>query len=477
MVVLLASCAGLLLSGAFAPLGWWFLAPFSFFLLFIALESRGLAWRITSIFCYSLVFFAVVLQWSSTYVGFLPWLLLTFLESIFFLPLAFISPIRSWRIFLFPSSWICIEEARSRMPFGGFGWGRIAFSQSDSPLASIASFGGAPILSFITIACGLAIYLFFRHKSRQGIYVASFIALLGGFSAIQPLPSSIGRIEVAAVQGGVAHLGPNFNERAAAVFNNHWKLTHTYLLSSLKRPDVVIWPENAIDLDPMAHPELARELSEIANTFEVPIIAGAVLGDRGTLRNSSILWSPASGFNGEYVKNHLTPFGEYMPLRSLAEFISPYARDVSDFHAGHSVHLHVIKHAKISPIICFDVLDDGLVTKLSRGGNVMALQTNSATFGQSAESAQEFAIARIRAVEHGRSIISVSTSGISGFIDRSGRYSHMTSINQSIVIEKSVELFQNTTISDRYRPLITCSVILGPYLAALALVLRRRRSL
>ena len=477
MVVLLAALAGLLLSGAFVPLGWWFLAPLSFVLLFIALESRGLAWRLASMFSYSFVCFAVVLHWSSTYVGVLPWFLLTCLESIFFLPLAFITPIRSWRIFLFPSSWILIEELRSHFPFGGFGWGRVAFSQSNSPLVSIASIGGGPLLSFITISMALVIYLFIRHKYRQGVYVAVLVAIVGALPLMQSRTISAGTIEVAAVQAGVKHLGLNFNERAAQVFYDHLALSRQYLISTRVKPDVMIWPENAIDIDPTIHVEIGRELSELANAFQVPIIAGAVLGESETLRNASILWRPKVGLDGEYIKNHLTPFGEYMPLRSLAEFISPFAQKVSDFHPGSDVHVHSINSARISPIICFDLLDDGLVTRSTKQGNVIALQTNSATFGQSAQSAQEFAIARIRAVEHGRSIISISTSGVSGFIDRSGQFSSLTTINQAVVISKRVQLFKGTTVSDRYRPGITWSVILLPYLAALALLRRRGRKI
>ena len=163
--------------------------------------------------------------------------------------------------------------------------------------------------------------------------------------------------------------------------------------------------------------------------------------------NTSILWG------GElppiYIKQHLTPFGEYIPLRSLASLISPYTDRVTDFEPGQSQVLFTIKDAVIAPIICFELVDDQLLHEAARSSNILAVQTNSATFGMSAESAQQLSITRVRAIEHGRNIVSVSTTGYSAVINHQGKVLQQTSMGTADTIRAEVQLLRGQTPRDR----------------------------
>jgi len=109
-----------------------------------------------------------------------------------------------------------------------------------------------------------------------------------------------------------------------------------------------------------------------------------------------------------------------MPLRSIAEFVSPLAKNVKDFQAGETAKIFKVGNARISPIICFEILDDNLIRESFGKSNVIVAQTNNATFGKSSESDQQLKITRARAVESGRSIVVVSTVGNTALIDPTG---------------------------------------------------------
>jgi apolipoprotein N-acyltransferase len=150
-----------------------------------------------------------------------------------------------------------------------------------------------------------------------------------------------------------------------------------------------------------------------------------------------------------YIKRGLTPFGEYMPLRKIAEFVSPYAKSVSDFQAGTSLQTHKISSAAIGPIICYEIIKDELVTEMAQNSAALIVQTNSATFAGTAESRQQLAITRIRAVENSRDILSVSTIGISAFIDNNGRVVSQTAENLQAPLAGHLQLNRHNTLANR----------------------------
>ena len=306
-----------------------------------------------------------------------------------------------------------------------------------------------------------------------GVLVATLLTSSLLVHHVQAVPT----FSVVAVQGGVPRLGLDFNSRATAVFHNHLLVTDKYLRSSTARPDLIIWPENSVDVDPFRNLTVAQELQAEVNKYQIPILIGAVL-DAGTYyQNASVLWIPKIGPTSRYIKQHLTPFGEYIPLRTLAEFISPYARRVTGFRPGTAIVLHHVKAARIGPIICYELLDDQLGRDMARNSNLLVVQTNSATFGLSPESAQQLAITRIRAIEHQREIVSVATSGISAMIDIRGRVIQKSGQNRSAVLAQEVSLSTTRSIADRLGAWAEWTLIFLPSLIWFTVLIVRRRTL
>ena len=387
-----------------------------------------------SVFVFAFTFNAVLLHWTSTYVGSTPWIILSFGLSLLYLPLTLVG---RWGIASYPLIFVVLEEVRNRFPFGGFGWARVAYSQADAPYAAIASRGGAISLSAITVLLTGFVY-FALNKKVQLVFIVPLLLLF--------IPSNIATVNqtsVLMVQGNVPELGLDFNARAKQVFNNHVDETRKALAINQK-VDFIAWPENAVDVDPFTNKDVYEELE----SFDKPLIIGAIVGKGENLLNTSILWGDKT--QDIYVKQHLTPFGEYIPLRSLAKKISPLVNQVDDFSPGNQQKIFTIGTAKVAPVICFELLDDEILAEAAKSSNLLVVQTNSATFGTSAESAQQLSITRIRAIEHSRNVVSVSTTGISAVIDFNGKVLSQTSMGTAEHVFADIGLIEQSSPRDRY---------------------------
>jgi len=430
VALLLSALSGALLSAAFEPVGKWWVAPIAIAAHMYALSiSRK---KVLSSFLFAVTLNLIVLHWSSTFVGSLPWVILAVGMSIFYLPLALVS---KWGMTAYPLLYILLEELRNRFPFGGFGWVRVAYTQADSPFSKIAAIGGASALSALTLL--IALILFFVTQRR--ISVITFLPFL--LILIPVNLSTTGNATVLMIQGNVPTLGLDFNSRAKAVFNNHFEKTQEEIAKDPK-VDFILWPENSVDVDPFLNTDVNASL----NSIQQPLIIGAILNKGSSRYNTSILWG--GELPNTYIKQHLTPFGEYIPLRSLAWIISPLVDEVEDFSPGDGGEAFSIGEIKVAPVICYELIDDDLLRQAAADSNILAVQTNSATFGMSAESAQQLSITRVRAIEHGRNIASVSTTGYSAIINSSGKVVEQTAMGSADSIRAEVGLIEGQTPRD-----------------------------
>ena len=385
--------------------------------------------KVLSVFIFAATLNLIVLHWSSTFVGSVPWLILALGLSLFYLPLSLVS---RWGMSSYPMIFILMEEVRNRFPFGGFGWVRVAYTQADAPYSKIAAIGGASALSALAVLLGLILF-YASTKKWSTVTLFPFLFLL-----IPVNVTAIGATNVLMIQGNVPQMGLDFNSRAKAVFNNHFEKTESELKKD-SNVDFVLWPENSVDVDPFQNTDVRQSLDSI----QKPLIIGAIVEKGNSILNTSILWG--DDLPPTYIKQHLTPFGEYIPLRSLASVISPYTDRVKDFEPGQGQVFFKVKDAVIAPVICFELVDDQLLHTAALSSNILAVQTNSATFGMSAESAQQLAMTRVRAIEHGRNIVSVSTTGYSAVIDSNGKVLQKTSMGTAEAIRAEVELLEGKT--------------------------------
>ncbi len=406
--ITVATLAPFLLVAAFEPYGFWFTAPIAYAILLIVLKSRRYSILYSLYFGFAANLF--ILQWSGAYVGVLPWLALSILQAFYFMPIGVLARFTS-NLPALIFALLFMEEIKARLPFGGFSWTRIAFSQIDSPLASVVSLGGVLALSFATL---LLSYLLITRKKSVALLLLA-ISIIPSLIALIPQSADERTLNFTAVQGGTPSKGLDFNSRAMGVLNMHIDESYRGVTG---KEDLIIWPENAIDIDPLNNSVVRSKIRQLITDMGVPLLAGAVLS-KGPI-NAAILFNEENKISSMYFKRYLTPFGEYIPLRSISEFLSPYAERVDDFEPGQSLKVHSVGGSKITSIICFEILNDGIVREAAKASGLVVVHTNSATFAGTSEGDQQLAITRLRALEHHREIISISTTGPSAFISARG---------------------------------------------------------
>ena len=404
-----AAIVGALIWLGFAPAQLW-IAPFiALALLFHLLADKTLLQRLCLSLFSGFTFFLLLLHWSSTYVGAAPWLILALGQAALF-SLIGILPIRKnvWGALTFAAGFVFIELIRMKLPFGGFGWGRIGFTQIDMTPGLYPWVGVTGVSLFIALSSLASISI----KTRLAFIAIILIALFTPQFAL----NHTSQLRIAAIQGGVDSLGLDFNDRAMSVLNRHISQTR-----GVSNVDLIIWPENASDVDPITNSAAKAAISQLISEVQIPLVLGAVETSQGSPLNTSLYYDATGTMRSRYVKQDLAPFGEYIPLRKLAEGVSKYARDVRDFQPGTSWVKHSVNNIPFQSIICFEILDDDHVRAGARETGFLVAQTNNATFGISAEASQQLQITRARAAELGREFAVVSTTGFTAHVDASGR--------------------------------------------------------
>ncbi|HEX6755658.1 MAG TPA: apolipoprotein N-acyltransferase, partial [Mycobacteriales bacterium] len=446
---------------AFPPYGVWPLAILG--VAGLALLTRDVTARRGALLglVYGLAFFVPLLSWSGIFVGPAPWLILAASQAAFAaalgagLAVTGRLPARPlWVAVL----WVAVEAARSRLPFGGFPWGRLAFAEAGSPLGALAAYGGAPLVTFAVALAGGALAAAPARGRRSRHLATAAAVLLAGLAATAAGPWQTGSarsVTVAVVQGNVPRLGLDFNAQREAVLRNHadatTRLAADVAAGRAQRPDLVLWPENASDIDPVRYPDAAARIDAAARAIGVPILVGTLADGPtpGTVRNVAIVWDPRTGPGERYVKRHPVPFGEYIPLRPIARLVSKDVDRVRrDFVGGSSPGVLRVGPVTVGDVICFEVAYDGLVRDVA-GSDLLVVQTNNATFGRSAETWQQLAMARLRAVEHGRTTFVAATSGVSAVIGPDGHVLVRSDVFTPDVLVRTVEVRQGTTLATR----------------------------
>ena len=454
--LVVAAGAGLLLDTAFPDKGWWFTAFPAIGLALIAMQGRRVGSAILVGLVFGATFYWPHIEWASEFLGLVPWSALAAVMTLWngaaaaLIALAFRWVPRVWgglagRLLLLPAIvagiWTAREAAASVWPYGGFSWGRVAFSQSDSPLSPLFAWLGVSGVSFamvfvMALALAAAQEAILRPERWAAlgalvtlatlvlVSVPPWTTLPGTYSADAPT------LRVGAVQGDTKagyfdppeDFGDNLLGQVAA--------TEPLYDEDV---DVVVWPEGASDASPLAY-SWARELwDEVVERSGAPLVGGTIttrqldkVDENGDPMpeyfNTVILWEGVGvGQTDYYDKKHPVPFGEYVPDRAFWRQFAPDLIDLiqREYTPGTTDAVFELpgSGAVVGNAICFDIVDDQLLTEMvEQGAQVVFAETNNADFGFTDESVQQLAMARIRAIETARTVVNVSTVGTSAIV-------------------------------------------------------------
>ncbi|MET7634080.1 apolipoprotein N-acyltransferase [Streptomyces sp. NPDC001773] len=468
-----AVLSGVMLYLSFPPRPLWWLVLPGFALLGWTLHGRRLRAGFGLGLLAGLGFMLPLLHWTGEEVGPVPWLALAVAEALFVavgcIGIAAVSRLAWWPVWA-AAVWTLDEAVRARVPFGGFPWGKIAFGQADSVFLPLAAVGGTPLLSFAVVLCGFglveAVRSFRTYRSTgqvpraavAGAAAAVLVPLAGALAALPLVDDSAedGTATVAAIQGNVPRLGLDFNSQRRAVLDNHARRTEQLArevkAGKVPQPDFVLWPENSSDLDPYRNADARIVIDDAVAAINAPTVVGAVVEpDTGKLRNTLIQWDPNGGPVATYDKRHIQPFGEYMPMRSIARvFSSDVDRVQRDFGPGKKVGVFDLAGTQVGLVTCYEAaFDDAVRDTVEHGSQLIAVPSNNATFGRSEMTYQQLAMSRVRAVEHSRSVVVPVTSGVSAIIRPDGTIVQQTKMFTADALVDKVPLRSSLTPATR----------------------------
>ncbi|MEX0983445.1 MAG: apolipoprotein N-acyltransferase [Actinomycetota bacterium] len=431
----------------------------------------GLSWGLS--------FFGATLYWIYQF-GANAWVAVTLLCAAFVAVFGLVAPLlarpgRPWRgAFALAALWTWLEWARAGWPLGGFSWGSLGVSQADDrmllPLAAVAGVWG---LTFVVVLVNALLVealvgegTGWERASRTGGALLAVIAPMAlGF------PTASGpSVQIAAIQvDWRVPSGTSVAEQDLIVAERYLE-QHRTLASMDERPDLALWGEGALDPVAASSPAVMEAVRNAVSSQGVPTVIGAVLDDPdGSQHTSTIAFDAAGEPAGRYDKTHLVPFGEYVPWRARLGFIDALERIPVDRIPGEEITVyHVDAVPAFATPICFENAFPGIVREAVLGGaTFLVVPVNNVAYGFTAASDQHLQMSRIRAVETGRWVVDAAASGVSAFIDPSGRVRSRTGLFETAILQGRIATSTARTVYVRVGdvvPWLCLVIVMGSFL-------------
>jgi apolipoprotein N-acyltransferase len=322
----------------------------------------------------------------------------------------------------FPITWVLAEWLRSWL-FTGFPWLYLGYAHIDTPIAGWAPVVGVYGLSFICALTGTCLFLAWR--SRQAIacttYAVIVITLWAGGAVLKPIEwvvrASEEPLEVVIFQ-------PNVPQEHK--WDRDWYQPILRQLRTASEPhygaDILIWPEAALPNFYQRARDFLDPIAQRAATAETTLFTGVpfLVEDGEGYYNSVVALGQGAGV---YHKQHLVPFGEYVPLENLLRgMIAFFDLPMSAFSAGPADQPPLRAGAyRVAPYVCYEVVYPEMVARSARNADLLLTVSNDAWFGKSIGPLQHLQMAQMRALENGRYMIRGTNNGVSAIIDHRGQ--------------------------------------------------------
>ena len=441
-------------------------------------------------------FFGILLKWLTTYLGPIPWFAGSLISALIFGLAAAIAAV-VWRYlsslklggaqpfviaFALGAIFTAREYVAGVFPYGGLPWARGGLSLVDTYLAKWVYFvdvaGLTWLIVFITALftirfaknqpTGIGIY----KRSRMLIPTAIAALLFFGTPAVVTLDASgtAGTMKVAAVQGN-ANAGLFAVNPAGSILDKHLVVSKEVVSSGRgENLDLMVWPENSSDLDPNSMVEPGMKISQfVTEELKAPLLFGTKTFRGEDFFNEVDLWLPETGLEDYYHKIRPVPFGEYVPDRPFFMALAPDLIGLIgwDMSSGTRDGIFDLPNgAKVGSLICFEVAFDYLSHDLvKQGAQAIMIQTNSSDFGRSEQGVQQAAISRMRAIETGRTVVAVSTVGVSGIYAADG------SVVTELESFKPGAMVEEIALRNEITPAVLFGGLVEPLAFAISLIL------
>jgi apolipoprotein N-acyltransferase len=474
----LAVGAGTLVALSMPPWGFWPLAFVGIFLFDVALgdtPSRRTRFGLGLAFGVGWMYLGMGWMVQLTAPGYV---VAGLVFALFHAVAAMVAPTGPWRLLGRPAAHALVEAVRFSFPFGGIPLATLGMSQVGGPVVGVVRVGGVILLTWLVFhvsvtAADLVVHRGAAHRRRGLAALAAAVAVMLA-AVVAPTGSSTGdTLDVAAVQGGGEQGTSALEVPSSLVTERHLEATAS--IPDDADLDLVLWPENTIDVDVFDGSPVYEAIAAQAARLDAPFAVGVTEDPRV---NSQIVVAPDGGVVDQYVKVRRVPFGEYVPLRGLLEALgAPIEQVGRDANAGTGpAYLDLPGGTRLAVVISWEVFFAGRAREgVKAGGEAILNPTNGASYTGTIVQTQQVASTRLRAIETGRWVVQAAPTGFTAIVEADGTVRQRTAVSEQRVLYDSVELRTGrtwyVTLGD------------GPFIAALLILLglslwfaRRRQS-
>jgi len=469
--------SGALVAFSLPPWGWWPLACIGI-AIFARITTSGITRKRTqfllgTIFAFGWFAPGMCWMWFLTPPGYV---IAVILFAAFHGVASVVGSRSMYPLVALPLAHALAETFRFSFPFGGVPLASLAISQSASPLVGIVRIGGPLLLTFCVLQIGFALsQLVVAPKMKHLAVFGAIVALVVCAGIVAPNGSDTGETRtIAAVQGGGPQGTLAINTNPRDVVERHLAATRAITSTNL---DMVIWPENVIDVADFYASVERTEIAEQAARLNAPFVVG-ITEDMNAryFTNAQIVVNEDGTLGDRYDKVRRVPFGEFVPLRGLLETLgAPVDRIPRDALAGSDIAQLQVDDTTVGVVISWEVFFSGRANEgVEAGGSVLVNPTNGSSYTGTILQTQQIASSRLRAIENGRWLVQVSPTGFSAFISPTGEVFDRTGVSEKRVLERTINLRTGRTLYSNLGDL-PFIVLMVAILGSLAFIARKRR--
>jgi apolipoprotein N-acyltransferase len=473
--IALALGGGFLVAVSLPPWGWWPLALLGVVVFELALgpsPARGERFWRGFAFGFGWLAMGIGWMWQLTVPGYIA---ASVVFAAFHGVAALASPTGRWRVLGRPAAHTLVEALRFSFPFGGVPLASMGISQVAGPLAGVVRVGGVVLLTWVVFQLGFAIGALLQRRDRVAVVAGGAALLLPLLAVVAPRGSGTSvLLEVAAVQGGGEQGTSSLDVPTALVTERHVEATQT--IDPDDSLDLVLWPENVIDVEDFESSEELAAVTAEAQRLGVPFAVGItedMPGRPGRITNAQVVVTPDGEVTSRYDKVRRVPFGEYVPLRGLLEAIgAPVDQVPTNAVAGtEPAVLDLPDGTRLGVAISWEIFFGGRARDGVRaGGEALLNPTNGASYTGTIVQTQQVASSRLRALETGRWVVQAAPTGFSEFITPDGDVIDRTAVSEQAVIRHEIELRTGRTwyvaLGDRPWILAVTAVLIMSWILA-----------
>ena len=483
---LVAIIAGLLVAFSLPPWGWWPLAYVGVALFATCRPNSNRArFMFGTLFALAWLAPGMAWMWFLTAPGYvIAALLFSALHGIASMITGAVTDRQKHRAIVGPLAHTLAEALRFSFPFGGVPLATLAISQAASPIAPIVRVGGPLLLTYVVLQIGFLLANLREtaasKRAMHAVLLTVVVAVLPIAGSIAPHGRDIGRtLNIAAVQGGGPQGTLAINTNSRDVVIRHLDATKTItggIASTDEQLDLVIWPENVIDVSSFSSSIERTEVAAEAARLNAPFLVGITEDlDNKFFTNAQVVVNTDGSLGDRYDKVRRVPFGEFVPMRGLLEAVgAPVDRIPRDALAGNDTAILRAADTTIAVVISWEVFFAGRANEgVERGATLLVNPTNGSSYTGTILQTQQIASSRLRALETGRWLVQVSPTGFSAFVSPSGQVFDRTGVSEQHVITREVQLRSGRTIYS-YLGDLPFILIMSTSLIALLIVGRRK---